>query len=65
MERLLGYLIGGALAVAALIAIAVIFGGAIIAGLSAALAFPFAAPITTLTLIVVILLAFLVSWRGR
>ncbi len=65
MERLLGYLIGGTLAVAALIAIALLFGSAIIAGLSAALTFPIAAPMTTLALIVVILLAFLASRRGR
>ena len=65
MERLLGYAIGGALAVAALVVIAVIFGGAIIAGLSAALTFPIAAPMTTLALIVVILMAFLASRRGR
>ena len=65
MERLLGYLIGGTLAVAALIAIALLFGSAIIAGLSAALTFPIAAPMTTLALIVVILMAFLASRRGR
>jgi hypothetical protein len=65
MERLLGYIIGVALAVAVLVVIALIFGGTMIAGLSALLTFPIAAPITTLALIMVVLLAFLVSRRGR
>ncbi len=65
MERILGLMIGGALAITALIAIAVVFGGAIVAGVSAVLTFPIAAPMTTLALIVVVLLAFVAYRRKR
>ena len=64
MERVLGYLIGGVVALGLLVGLGAIFGGAIIAGLSAAVTFPIAAPMTTLALIVVVFLAFIV-WRRK
>jgi uncharacterized protein YacL len=65
MERALGYIIGAAVAVLIVTTFGVLFGSLVIGTLSAIVAFPIAAPITTLSMAVVIVVGYLTYYRKR
>ncbi|MGJ3258865.1 MAG: hypothetical protein ACFE0S_04605 [Rhodospirillales bacterium] len=65
MERTLGYLIGIVVAGAILLGLALAFGGVIIGLVSALLAFPLAAPMTTSALVVALAIGYLAYRRKK
>jgi len=65
MERFLGYIIGAVVALLIVSAIAVLFGGAVIGALSAIIAFPLAAPMTTAALCVALIWGYIAFRRKR
>lgn len=64
MERALGYIIGGVVAGAVLLAFGMLFGGALLGALSALFAFPVAAPMTTSAVLLVLGAGF-ISYRRK
>lgn len=65
MERGLGYLLGGIVAVLMLSTVAMLFSGAIVGILSAIIAFPLAAPLTTSAVLITLVGAGVLYWWRR
>ncbi len=65
MERSLGYIIGGCVIVLTLISMGVLFSGVVLGALSALIAFPLAAPMTTTALLIALGIGFVAYRRKR
>lgn len=65
MERGLSYLLGGIVTALVLGAILMLFGGAFVGILSAILAFPLAAPLTTSAVLITLFGAVVLFWWRR
>ncbi len=65
MERTLGYIIGLIVAGGILLALALLFGGVFIGFLSALVAFPIAAPMTTTALLIALGIGYIAYRRKK
>lgn len=65
MERSLGYIIGGCVIVLTLIAMGMLFSGFVLGVLSALVAFPLAAPMTTTAFLIALGIGFIVYCRKK
>jgi hypothetical protein len=64
IDRSIGYLLGGIVAVLSLVAIFMLFGSMLVGIVSAIIAFPLAAPLTTAALLIVLIFAgILYRWK--
>lgn len=65
MERILGYLIGATVICLILLGLAVAFGGVFIGALSALIALPLAAPMTTTAFVVALVIGYMAYRRKK
>ena len=65
MEKVAGYIIGGLVALALLAAVALVFGGLFAGGVAALMAFPVAAPLSTLAIAAGVGLGYLAYRRAK